>query len=291
MSDTLRNCNVTIGDAAISIAGEFKNSRREIQPNYRPFIANGTADITLQLHREGGLPAVGKKIFDSSPIWHLYRKNGTAVFIIFGSMPDLARALVLPPELNRADLYFANPSARFRDPFYGPAMELMMINYLARGRGVILHACGIERDGKGYLFAGESGAGKSTLANMWDSEKGVTVLSDDRTIVRYIDGEFRMYGTPWHGEAKFGSPRHVKLEGIFFLKHGSQNATHEITGAALVTRFLQCSFSPYWDATGMEFSMEYFTNLAANVPCWDLSFRPDVSLVEYMKAQGTGRRA
>jgi hypothetical protein len=284
MSDISRNCNVTIGDAVISIEGEFQNSRWEIQPNYRPFLKNGQTDITLQLHREAGVPPAGKKIFDSSPIWQLYRANGIALFKIFDSMPGLARTLVLPPEPNRADLYFADPSARFLDPFYGPAMELLMINYLARGRGVILHACGIEQDGKGYLFAGESGAGKSTLARLWDRQKGVAVLSDDRTIVRKKDGRYWMYGTPWHGEAKFGVPRGVKLEKIFFLRHASRNTIHEIAGAPLVTQFLKCAFPPYWDAAAMGFAIDFFSDLAASVSCQTLAFKPDKHVIEFISA-------
>ena len=283
MSDIRKNYTVTIGDVAILIAGEYKNSRREIQPNYRPFLINGQTDITLQLHRESGLPSVGKKNFDSSPIWQLYRENGTAVFKIFGSMAGLTRALVLPPEPNRADLYFANPSGCFLNPFYGPAMELLMINYLARGRGVILHACGIERGGKGYLFAGESGAGKSTLARLWDRRKGVTVLSDDRTIVRKKDGQYWMYGTPWHGEAKFGAPRGVILEKIFFLKHAFHNSIQAGTNAASVRQFLQCSFPPYWDVSGMEFAMEFFSDLAVTVSHQTLSFTPDAAVIDLIE--------
>ena len=284
MSDISRNCKVAIGDAVISIAGEFQNSRREIQSNYRPFLTNGQTDIALQLHREASLPLAGKKIFDSSPIWQLYRENGIALFKIFDSMPGLTRILVLPPELSRADLYFADPSARFLDPFYGPAMELLMINYLTRGRGVILHGCGIERGSKGYLFAGESGAGKSTLARLWERQKDVAVLSDDRTIVRKKDGHYWMYGTPWHGEAKFGVPRGVKLEKIFFLRHASRNTIHEVAGAPSVTQFLKCSFPPYWDAAGMEFAMEFFSDLAASVSCQTLSFTPDKHVIEFVSA-------
>jgi hypothetical protein len=284
MPDVSKNCNVTIGDAVISIAGEFKNSRREIQPNYRAFLNNGKTDITLQLHRKASLPLAGKKIFDSSPIWQLYRANGIALFKIFESMPGLARTLVLPPELNRADLYFADPSARFLDPFYGPTMELLMINYLARGRGVILHACAIEQGGKGYLFAGESGAGKSTLARLWNRQKDVAVLSDDRTIVRKNDGHYWMYGTPWHGDAKFGVPRGVKLEKIFFLRHASRNTIHEVAGASSVTQLLQCSFPPYWDAAGMEFAMQFFSDLAAAVSCQMLAFTPHSRVIEFIGA-------
>jgi hypothetical protein len=112
----------------------------------------------------------------------------------------------------------------------------------------------------------------------------VQVLSDDRTIVRQRQGEYWMYGTPWHGEAKFGSPRGVKLKKIFFLRHASRNAIQTIAGAAAVTRFLQCSFPPYWDGAGMEFSMRFFNDLAAAVACQVLDFIPDEGVIEFLCA-------
>ena len=70
----------------------------------------------------------------------------------------------MPDSLNLTPLYFAlyalrrAPGGQFIDPFFGPIIELLMINYLAQGYGLIIHACGIEYDSKGLLFAGESGA-------------------------------------------------------------------------------------------------------------------------------------
>jgi hypothetical protein len=118
---------------------------------------------------------------------------------------------------------------------------------------------------------------------MWSREKGATVLSDDRTIVRYMDGEFRMYGTPWHGEAKFGSPRGVKLENIFFLRHGRKNAIETLSGSESVLKLLQCSFPPYWDAAGMEYTLRFFEKLSKRVPCCELAFKPDDSVIEMIK--------
>jgi len=188
----------------------------------------------------------------------------------------------LPPHLESADLYFADKSGPFLDPFYGPTMELLMVNYLAKGRGVIIHSCAIARKGRGILFVGESTAGKSTLAKMWDQENGFDVLSDDRTVVRKKGHQFWMYGTPWHGEAKFGSPRGVRLERIFFLRHGQKNSIKEIKGIDPVSQLLTCSFPPYWDPQGMAFTLEIFTDLAADIPCQSLSFRPERSAIDHV---------
>ena len=272
--------NFRIGD--VSTAVEWSGRQRElaISQAYRPFIGNGRPDIRLRLHP--GIPeaALGAKIFDGAPIWSLHQYDGGAAIKLFDRFSDIQRTLVLPPEFTRADLYFAEPDGRFVNPFFGPTIELMMINYLSRGHGVIIHACGIEHNGNGLLFAGESGAGKSTLAGVWDPEPAAHVLSDDRTIVRKKGDDFWMYGTPWHGEAKFGMSRWTKLEKIFFLQHAHQNEIRKINGAEPVQNLLTCSFPPFWDAKAMQFTLDFFSEIAAAVPCYQLNFKPDQSAID-----------
>jgi hypothetical protein len=283
-----KNLKIRIGEVCISIEGDAQMSDWEIAPAYRPFIWPGEADIKLRLHR--GLPDTpgGEKVFDCPPIWTLYRQNGASIIRIFDRLSGLERILVLPRHLEKTDLYFADKSGPFLDPFYGPTMELLMVNYLARGRGVIIHSCGIARNGRGILFVGESGAGKSTLARMWDQEKnGFDVLSDDRTIVRKKGHHFWMYGTPWHGDAKFGSPRGVRLERIFFLRHGQKNSINELKGIDPVSQLLTCSFPPYWDPQGMAFTLEVFTDLSAQVPCQQLTFKPERSTLDLVERIAT----
>ena len=156
---------------------------------------------------------------------------------------------------------------------------------LAQGTGVILHSCGIEVNERGYLFLGESGAGKSTLARLWDKKMGIDVLSDDRIILRKTGGQFWMYGTPWHGEAKFISCRGVKLEKIFFLHHGQLNEVKNIHEAAAVQNLVTCAFPPFWDAKGMRIALALFSELASAVPCYRLDFRPDQSAIEFIDSQ------
>jgi hypothetical protein len=273
---------IRIGDVPIAVESDARLPDWEILPAYRPFVTDAEAEIVLGLH--SGIPDIStdQKVFDSSPIWTLHRHGDTSVFNIFENYSGLKRLLILPPDLRRADLYFEEKYDHFMSPFAGPAMELLMINYLVRAGGVILHACSIEHGGKGYVFAGESGAGKSTLATLWDRQKGVEVLSDDRTIVRKQDGQFRMYGTPWHGDAPFGSPRGVRLERIFFLGHGRKNALRDLQGAGAMLQFLKCSFPPYWDAPGMASAMQLFEDLPTRVSCRELSFKPDQSAIEFI---------
>jgi len=274
------NLAIKIGDVAISIEGEVSG---EIAPAYLPFICQGRNDISLRLHR--GIPdiEVGEKVFESPPIWTLYRENGKSLIRLFPEMGAVQRTLLFPHHLKHANLYFADNCTLFVDPFFGPTMELLLIHYLAQGRGVILHACGVVIGDRGILFLGESGAGKSTLARMWAQENGVDILSDDRVIVRKQGREFRVYGTPWHGEAAFGSPREARLERIFFLRHGKDDSVKDMKGLDPVSHLLTCSFPPLWDSQEMEFVLEFFSQLSAQVPCQELSFRPEKSALTLVK--------
>jgi len=279
----LENLKISIGDVSISIEGDVQKAGWKIPPAYCPFIWLGKTDMSLRLHKGAPGTLVGEKVFDCPPIWTLYRQNGTSVIRIFHKLSEPERTLVLPRHLEKADLYFADKSCRPVDPFYGPTMELLMVNYLAQGRGVIIHSCGIERNRKGMLFVGESRAGKSTLARMWGDEKGVDVLSDDRIIVRKKGGHFWMYGTPWHGDAGFASPKGVRLERVFFLRHGQKNSIKEIKGIDPVLQLLTCSFPTHWDSQGMAFTLEMLADLTSEVPCQELTFKPDRKVIDFVE--------
>jgi hypothetical protein len=276
------NLTFKIGDISLALDGEPRIKKSEIREAYRPFISRDPSNIALRMHMGSPKIPVGEKIFDSLPIWALYRHNGSLIINLFEKMNGLKRSLWISQDFNQADLYFTEPNGSFLDPFFGPTIELLMVNCLARVGSIIVHACGIDYRGKGLLFAGESGAGKSTLTKIWNKENGAEILSDDRIIIRKRNDQYWMYGTPWHGDARFASPAKVKLEKVFFIKHGSANSVKEVAGSFPVLQFLKASFPPYWDKNYMEFAMEFFNDLVAAVPCRELSFVPDDGVVEFV---------
>ena len=279
-----KSIKLNIGDIGISIAGNSEMGDWEIDRAYLPFITTDDPDIRLNMVRGTPDDAAATKFFGSYPIWDLYRANGTSIIRFYDDMPGLSRALAFDTNLKEADLYFPSGTDQFIQPFYGPVLELLMINYLAQSRGAVIHSCGIKYRDQGILFVGESGAGKSTLTRLWNKAGDVDILSDDRTIVRKKDGAYWIYGTPWHGEAKFGSPESVKLDRIYFIQHGAANLARRMNGAEPVQNLLTCSFPPYWDTDGMEFTMDLFSDLTATVPCHELFFKPDGDVVDYVKS-------
>ena len=269
----------TIADLSVTLRWEYPFGRVELPPAFTPFSAPGGSDIRLDLSVADDPPEAGPAIFDSAPIWSLYRVKRGSLFHLFDSYPELKRTLFIPDEGGRARLAF---QAADRNPFVGPALELLMITHLARRAGVILHGCGISTGGRGVVFAGESGAGKSTLSRLWAQKAGIEILSDDRVIVRRQNGSFYLYGTPWHGDEAFAAPGGVELSQIFFIRHGQGNDVRKLSAAGAVREMLKCSFPPLWDAGGMAAALELFHGMATSVPCAELTFVPDSSVIDFV---------
>ena len=141
------------------------------------------------------------------------------------------------------------------------------------------------RLGNGHLFAGQSGAGKTTMAKLWQQEEEVVILSDDRIILRNIEGKLWMYGTPWHGEAGLAHPARARLTRIYFLRHGQKNEIVSQRAAEAVGRLFAHSFPPFYSLAGLDFTLGFFEEVVTAVPCDELRFLPDQRVIEFIRQQ------
>ena len=69
--------------------------------------------------------------------------------------------------------------------------------------GFFFHSSALAMDGEGYLFTALSGTGKSTHTRNWRRLFGdrVTMINDDKPIIRKCNGKFLVCGTPWMGKS------------------------------------------------------------------------------------------
>jgi len=147
--------------------------------------------------RWGDLSGVnrGEAAFDSGGCWALRRDSGALVFDIFSPLFGAApiHSLRLEGDRRRGEVVLERShfrDAESVDPLGFPLAELLINQRLARAGGVEFHGCGIRTgEGRGLLFVGHSGDGKTTTARLWDGRPGITILSDDRIIVRSEEGE------------------------------------------------------------------------------------------------------
>ena len=90
----------------------------------------------------------------------------------------------------------------------------------------LFHSSAIEADGKAYLFSAPSGTGKSTHASLWRKyfPDRVRMINDDKPLLRFTEGEVRVYGTPWNGKHRVGENICAPLGGICFLRQAKENS-------------------------------------------------------------------
>lgn len=156
----------------------------------------------------------------------------------------------------------------------------MLCTYIKR-KGIICKACGIEKDGRGYLFMGRSGEGKSTMAKLWKGK--ANILEDDRIIVRKRGRDFWIYGAPWDRNLDILSPKGVKVEKIFFLKHGKENSLIPKKGEeALISFLIRCLPPPWMEE--IECMIEFCSKIVESISCYELQFLPDSSVVEFLES-------
>jgi hypothetical protein len=281
-----RRC-VRIGEVSIALAASSANDIRLCEELEAFKSETPYCDIEISIEWAQELPrSEGKRLFDSGSLWILYADD--AGFIFDFSTPVLGKQpykrLYVNRDFSEARLFlnrvcFSKSAEVY--PLEYPLDELLVTNWLALGRGVEVHGCGLaDHENVGHLFLGHSGAGKSTTSLLWKSLRDVRVLSDDRIILRQCENETWMHGTPWHGEAGFASPGKVRIRRIFILEHGDQNEILPLAGNRAVAELFARCFPPFHGHGPLAFTLAYLHYIADSVPCYLFRFLPNPSAVE-----------
>jgi hypothetical protein len=228
----------------------------------------------------------GSLLFDSSQAWRLF-SDGDRRILWVGTRDFIPRLVGIFNDDYESGEIFVSQSTQDEGKYYFPLGyplgEILMILLLGTGYGLMLHSCAVVDGESGMLFAGKSSAGKTTTARLWNDNTGVRVLNDDHAILRKVDGQYRVYGTPWHGQGGFALAEDAPLKKLFILKQAPSNLAVRLSPAQAAAALLVRSFAPMWDATAMAFTMKFLDELCQAVPCYELGFLPNQSAVDYVR--------
>lgn len=168
------------------------------------------------------------------------------------------------PRLNKADVCYMESGEQFHAA-------------LLKHQGLMLHSSAVEWQGKAYLFSGPCGMGKSTHTRLWQQVYGeaAQVFNDDKPALRYLDGKWFAYGTPWCGKDGINQNKKVPLAGICFLKRGEENAIRQLSPEEAVTRIISQTMRRFRKEENLLRMLTHTEQLAKDIPVFELHCKAD----------------
>jgi hypothetical protein len=292
-----------------------ESKKQQVEERFNNFFlkGDGGGDIQIEVKIVKNLPVVcgAKVVFvtyhfqDGSENWRLLQKGNT--YYYKSPLKDKRQVMVVNKDFDRVTAYllpknmsgvFDEASCKFLKEHKGMTwqpsdliydfLQVLLINYFTKNRmGIFTHAIGVKDiGGRGLLFAGKSGAGKSTTARIWHKNTKAMVLNDDRIIVRKKDGQFRMYGSPWHGEfSDYLASRidDAALKRLFFIHHSKENTARQISAHEAFLSLYPALFPPFWDKGCLKNAADFSHELVNKVSCYSLGFVNNEKVIDFVR--------
>ncbi len=138
--------------------------------------------------------------------------------------------------------------------------------------GFFFHCSSLAYDNKGFLFTAPSGTGKSTHAKLWQKHFGnkVTMINDDKPIIRRENGKFYIYGTPWQGKSNIGNNIKVPVHSVCVLSQGKENIINKLSYFEALTAFMDQTERPA-DKKSMENLIDLFDDFISQTSVYKMS--------------------
>ena len=163
---------------------------------------------------------------------------------------------------------------------------------LLEHNGFYLHASAVELDGKAYLFSASSGVGKSTHTRLWQRVFGdnARVFNDDKPALRFLDGKWYAYGTPWCGKDGININMKVPVAGICFLKQAQENRIRRLSPIEAAQKIIAQTLRRFELEESLNLMLSQVDSLVKTIPVYELENRPEPEAV-WLSYETMGRGA
>jgi hypothetical protein len=233
--------------------------------------------ISVMPFDEGFVPnaAAWKNKITGNKIWEFWEVDQEH-FGLRNPPQKIYREFIFTKDFQKGRLYGKEISILPQD------LEIVFFsNWLASFGDIILHASAILTEKGVTVFCGESGVGKSTLVSQFEGIKGVEILGEDQVILRNIDGEIEVFGTPWHFNPNFCSEKYGKLKEIVFLERRGINYRESLKPITVAANLLKSAFIPFYRQELLPGIVERLSSIAENTTASLFSYTLDMNPVEH----------
>lgn len=133
---------------------------------------------------------------------------------------------------------------------FGLNNALMLIYSFAGSfhQTLMIHASLVRCNSKGYAFIAKSGTGKSTQVSMWLRYiENCDLMNDDNPVVRVIDNQVFIYGSPWSGKTPCYRQVKAPLGAITRIDRAQENSIEKLPPIEAFASFLPSCSTMKWD--------------------------------------------
>ena len=243
---------------------------------YEPFQTDATDDITfsLEIVDELTVPAFHEEMRqeeEGQVIIAGHLDNGDAYFE-FRLNDKLCAVMTASQDYHEAKVCV-------KENWKYSVNNAIMVMYAlatANSQTALFHSSVVSYQGKAYMFLGHSGTGKSTHSSLWLKYiEGTELVNDDNPVVRIVDGEARVYGSPWSGKTPCYRNVVYPIGGIVKLDQAPYNEIKRLKGVRAYAAVVPSISGKRWDKRLAEGLHETENLLAQFVPVWHLDCLPD----------------
>lgn len=261
-------------------------SANAIIPSFTPFVCEEEGDVLFTMDVEEGIAPDFSKLeeigqFDCGGANHGVYRDGDGNYAFEISLPAcdgglLSCCLIARDSFRQCRAVLTGESIRQHQ--FGLNNALMMAYAFAAAEQdtLLVHASVIRNGGYGYLFTAPSGTGKSTHTHLWYKYiPGSDLMNDDNPVVRIVDGETRIYGSPWSGKTPCYRNIWAPVGAITRLEQRPENTIRRMAPVEAFATLLPAVSSMKWDKRVYEGICHAISRLLSTTPVFWLGCRPD----------------
>jgi hypothetical protein len=261
---------------------------------YAPFeVAEGEPVFTLTVH--AGVPdwleesraqwKMVTAVDEIAPYYYGYTFEDKTIYEYLMTREVRAGYFVMNKDYTEGE-YYPCPRIGGRTTLFQVNTSLM-IQYTFATAGLstlLLHASVTRYEGRANLFFGVSGTGKSTHSRLWhEYVPGSDLMNDDNPVIRYVDGQFFVYGSPWSGKTTCYRNVVAPVNAFVRLEQFPENRIARLEPLQAYASVIAAVSTIRWNHDIMSLLVPTIERVAMTVPCFQLKCRPDEEAVRVCK--------
>lgn len=257
-----------------------------ILPSFKPFVSNDEGEPLFKMTVARGtapdfsaLEEIGQ--FDCGGANHGVYRTDTGGYAFEISLPEVSGGALSCCLQANADFTVCHATLtgdHDSQHQFGLNNAIMMAFAFAAATKdtLLVHASVIRNDGWGYLFTAPSGTGKSTHTHLWYKHiPGSDLMNDDNPVVRIVDDEVRIYGSPWSGKTPCYRNIWAPVGAFVRLERGEVNTIEKMAPIPSFASLLPAVSSMKWDRRVYNGTCDTISRILPKTPVFILHCRPD----------------